>query len=125
MVECSLNDIAFVMISPEIYYLDDCSCDVSTGQWATIRTNKDIEKIYTLIGNISIETAEDYDAGLAGGSPRYVVYFLHNDTQVKFEFVDDMQVWIDGKAYNFRAGESVYQEIDGVLENYAYELKSE
>lgn len=113
------------MVSPEIYYLDDCGFDVSTGQWATIRTNVDIEKVYTSIGNINIETPDDSDVSLAGGSPRYVVYFLEDGTQVVIKFVSDMQVWIDGEAYNFCAGESVYQEIDDVLENYAYELKSE
>lgn len=125
VVNCSLNDIQFVMVSPEIYYLDDCGCDVSTGQWATIRKNEDIEKLYTSIGNVKVEDAGDFDVSLAGGAPRYVVYFLNNGTEIQIKLVDDMQIWIDGKAYNFRAGESVYREIDDVLENYAYESKSE
>ena len=124
-VNCSLNDIQFVMVSPEVSYLDDSGCDVSTGQWATIRKNEDIEKLYTAIGNVKVEDAGDFDVSLAGGSPRYVVYFLNNGTEIQMKLVDDMQVWIDGKAYNFCAGQSIYQEIDDVLESYAYEFKSE
>ena len=125
VVNCSLNDIQFVMVSPEISYLDDSGCDVSTGQWATIRKNEDIEKLYTSIGNVNVEDAGDVDVSLAGGAPRYVVYFLNNGTEIQIKLVSDMQVWIDGKAYNFCAGQSIYQEIDEVLENYAYESKSE
>lgn len=112
------------MVSPEIYYLENHAGDTTSGQWATIDQTSDIEKIYVSICDVDIEPAGDFDVGLAGGCPRYVVFFLDNNAKKTIRFVDDKQVKIDGAVYNFCTGQSIYREIDAILEGYGYEEKT-
>jgi hypothetical protein len=60
---------------------------------------------------------------IAGRSPRNVVFVLRDNTQTILQFADDKQVWINGVPYNFYDGQSVYSEIDAVLEGYSYNEK--
>jgi hypothetical protein len=124
VLDTPLSDIEAIQVSPNIDYCVDFSVNTAEEAWATVDASTDIETIFHEIMDISIESTEGLtDVTIAGGCPRNVVFVLRDNTQTILQFVDDKQVWINGVPYNFCDGQSVYSEIDAVLEGYSYNEK--
>lgn len=121
----SSEDIEVVMVSPIIDYRENWHVNTAEGVWATVDISADVENIFNAVANISIESTDgSFDVTIAGECPRYVAFVLRDNTQTILRFVDDTQVWINGVAYNFSDGQSVYSKLDSVLEGYSYNAKS-
>jgi hypothetical protein len=122
VLDTSLSDIEAIQVSPTIDYCVDFSVNTAEDAWATVDESADIETLFHAIMDLSIESTEgQIDVTLAGGSPRYVVFILRDQTQITLEFVDDKQIWIDGVIYEFSDGQSIYAAIDAVLAAYPYQ----
>ncbi len=125
MIDICAIDIDYIMISPEVYYLDDDGCDTSEGLWITVDDTSVVEQICELISNIPVTDVSE-QGPLEGGGPRYVVLFTKSETPYIFRFVDDQQMQIEDVLYAFcapfdyKANRSFYEELDGILGDYEY-----
>lgn len=112
-----LSDIDHILVSTEVYYLDDWD----EALWTTVTDPDRIKGVFEVISRQKVEAAEASMGVPEGGGPRFVTYVLKDGSEVEIRFVDDQQFWLGTETlYLFKEPFQLYDEIDEILKDYVY-----
>lgn len=121
-IDVELSEVDHILVSTEVFYLDDWN----NAMWATVTHPDKVEAVFNAISKQKLKPGYPDDESLSGACPRFVTYVLKDGTEVEIRFMDDQQFWLDSETvFWFKTPFRLYDEIDEILKEYVYLLKTE